>query len=335
MVKMIFKHFFHWGMAIIFGFLVVNFICFAYERPANCKSTPNGAAAFVRQPGAVFVHGTEGYSIARVDKNGFLNPDKELADSYVLMLGASHTSAREIPSSKRYSELVDDYFNDDNFLHVYNIGNEGNFLPGQIKHFKAAMQAYPNADVVTVEIYSTDYSVDEIREKMDQVEYDPNDSALIYKNATFVKRLKTFIRYNLPLAQQTMDQIEAYKKANSAGSRVDYDTPDYEEAINDALSLVRSEYDGPLVFIYHPEIMINPDGSISLVYSQTWDLFYEACVNNGIDVIDSGEDFLNYYELNHRLPYGFFNTTMGNGHLNKLGHRIIADEIIEYLEEHK
>ena len=81
------------------------------------------------------------------------------------------------------------------------------------------------------------------------------------------------------------------------------------------------------------EIEIKEDATISLVYSKTWDVFKEACLSNGIDVIDSGEDILKMYEEDQRVPYGFANTTMGTGHLNAIGHEMLADEIIEYLEK--
>ena len=42
---------------------------------------------------------------------------------------------------------------------------------------------------------------------------------------------------------------------------------------------------------------------------------------------------LEHYNKYHELPYGFANTTPGNGHLNEVGHKIMADVIIDYLEE--
>ncbi len=98
------------------------------------------------------------------------------------------------------------------------------------------------------------------------------------------------------------------------------------------MKLLRSEYDKPIVFIYHPYTIIEKNGDISIKRCETWEIFKKACENNDIDVIDCGNDFLEYYSENKRLPYGFFNTTLGTGHLNRLGHRIIADEIIDYLE---
>ena len=57
------------------------------------------------------------------------------------------------------------------------------------------------------------------------------------------------------------------------------------------------------------------------------------CEKHGIDVIDTGFRFQKLYETEGQLPYGFANTAPGEGHLNALGHRILAEEIIAYLEE--
>ena len=43
--------------------------------------------------------------------------------------------------------------------------------------------------------------------------------------------------------------------------------------------------------------------------------------------------FVEYYEHNKEVPYGFSNTKPGNGHLNKLGHRLIAEALIPYIKE--
>ena len=99
------------------------------------------------------------------------------------------------------------------------------------------------------------------------------------------------------------------------------------------MALIRSEFDGPIAFVYHPTTEIQPDGSLKLGYSDTWDIFCRVCEKNGIDVIDTGTRFARLYETERKLPYGFANTTPGSGHLNAAGHRILAEEIISYLEE--
>lgn len=97
--------------------------------------------------------------------------------------------------------------------------------------------------------------------------------------------------------------------------------------------MIRSQYDGPIVFVYHPNTEIENDGTVKIVRSQTLDIFKEVCAGTNIDFIDTGDAFLEHYNKYYELPYGFSNTTPGSGHLNEVGHKIMADAIIDYLEE--
>ncbi|WP_028241923.1 hypothetical protein [Pseudobutyrivibrio ruminis] len=332
--KYLLKQVMQWLVCIIAGFFIANIVCFVYERPVGWHDTPCGATGAVREPGAILIHGTEGYSVTKIDRNGYTNPDKELADNYVLMMGASHTQGKEISTDKKYSVLVDNYLSTDDKLHTYNISCDGNFLPAQIKHFKAAMQAFPNASIVTIEIPSTDYSVDELENAAEQPEYNCADSSDYFSNLSYMEKIKNNIKDYVPLISLIKNKMETSKKSqleNKTNTAVDYD--EYARVINKDLRLIRSEFDKKIVFIYHPDVKLEENGNLTLVYSDTWVMFKDACVANNIDIIDSGNDFCDYFEKNHKVPYGFFNTSLGNGHLNEVGHKIIADEVIEYLED--
>ena len=333
MFKEIFKQIVGWVLCITIGFFIVNLLCFGYKRQAWWLNTPNGAAVAVRAPHSALVNATEGYSISFIDKNGFSNPDKELADEYVLMMGASHSVGKEVAPDKKYSVLVNDHFSDDDYLHTYNIALEGHFLPSQIKHFKAGVEAFDKASAVTIEIVGTDYSLKELKDAVDnQVSFDETDSVEGFYKLSKLKQIMKIGRSYLPLYAVVESKVDTFKEEKAAAKEYEVDVDEYTEVINSAMALIRSEYDKPIVFVYHPKLEIHEDGTISLVYSKTWDIFKDACQKNNIDVIDSGEDILELYEEKHQVPYGFSNTTMGAGHLNEAGHQMLADEIIDYLE---
>jgi hypothetical protein len=56
--------------------------------------------------------------------------------------------------------------------------------------------------------------------------------------------------------------------------------------------------------------------------------FSSACDQNGFTLINMAQSFLQTYDKDHVLPYGFINTAVGTGHLNKYGHRMIAQELL-------
>ena len=319
------KQLLQWIFALVLGFLIANALCFFYERPVGWLDTPNGEATSVWRPGAVMVHGTEGYGIARVDRNGFLNPEGILADRYVLMMGASHTQGKEVCPAQRYSTLVSSYFSGESgTLAAYNIASDGHYLPSQIRYFKAALAAFPNAGAVTIEIGSTDAAPQELRDAQNQAVYAP----ISFTDS--VSMLKGMVKESLPLLALLKTNFQTLRAQAAEETEGPYD---YETELDAAMALIRSEFDGPIAFVYHPTTEIQPDGSLKLGYSDTWDVFCRVCEKNGIDVIDTGNRFARLYETERKLPYGFANTTPGSGHLNAAGHRILAEEIISYLEE--
>lgn len=339
MKRRLFLQLFQWLTALACGYLIVNGLCFFYERPTGWLDTYNGPSMAVRNPGSMLVRGSEGYGIHKIDENGYMNPSRELNDSYILMLGSSHTEGKEVAPDQKYSLLVSDYLADgDDKLYTYNIACEGHFLPTEIRHFAAAAEAYPGAEAITIELPDTDYSIEELRAGLDQAVYDPDDNAEYFSHMSFLEKAKVVIKEASPLLTRINSQIVTARAADAdetSDMDIEQYLQEYESVINEALALMRSEYDGPIIILYHPKVVIEDEDTLSLQYSGTWDIFRDACIKNNIDVIDTGQDFIELYQTEHELPYGFSNTLPGDGHLNANGHRIMADAVIRYLEEHQ
>ena len=111
----------------------------------------------------------------------------------------------------------------------------------------------------------------------------------------------------------------------------EFDSNAYTIALSKVMDLIRSEYSGPIIIVFHPNIILHTDGSIEIQELPTDKLFEEECKKHGIVFINlSGRFYTAYYD-DHSLPTGFWNTTMNSGHINKYGHQIIADALYEYL----
>jgi hypothetical protein len=249
-------------------------------------------------------------------------------------MGSSHTQGKEVQSSKRYSSIVSDVLSEGKEeLFTYNIACEKNPFPTIIEHFHSAVANYPNASCVTIEIYSTDYSEDDINAAMLQ-EGDINTTSaeLTFAQLGTRAKLKNFVKEVFPLLSIIKNRF-ATAKNKSSTDVFSFEKEEYYSTVYNALSLIKSEYNGPIAILYHPEVTIQSDGSMTIERSQTYDLFVKACETVGIDFLDMGDAFIEYYEEYYKLPYGFANTTPGNGHLNKNGHKIIADAILDYLGE--
>ena len=206
-------------VAFILAFFVVNGIMFAYERPVAWIDTPNGASLAVRNPNSMLIHGTEGYSISKIDSYGFTNQNYALADKYILMMGASHSQGKEITISNRYSTIVNNMLVDDKEeLRAFNIACDGHFLPSIINHFQSAIENYPKANCVTIEIMSTDYSIDDLRNSLILAdEIDTKTAIELFASQSSVKKAKNMLKEYLPLIAMIKNHIETSQKLNSSG----------------------------------------------------------------------------------------------------------------------
>ena len=97
--------------------------------------------------------------------------------------------------------------------------------------------------------------------------------------------------------------------------------------LKDCFDLIQSEYSGEIIILYHNELFINEEGKIDNSLSQTGEVLVKVCKEKNITIINMSFPFSEYYYEKNQLPYGFYNTSIGEGHLNKIGHRLIANEL--------
>lgn len=240
-----------WFLAVCLAFCAVNNLCFLYERPTGWFNTPNGPSPTGWRPNSVIIHGTEGYGVTKVDSNGYLNPEGQLMDGYVLMLGSSHTQGKEVPSNQKYSVLVNDHFaKSSDFLYTYNVSSDGNFLPSLIKHFSAAVEAFPEAGTVTLEIANTDFSVSELENALQQVQYDPQSSIVHQvERLSFKEELKNSIKEYFPLLSLMKKKLETKLAAQSNSISTKRDNVDYQVLFEETMERIREQFD-EILFLY-------------------------------------------------------------------------------------
>ena len=95
MKRRLFLQLFQWLTALACGYLIVNGLCFFYERPTGWLDTYNGPSMAVRNPGSLLVRGSEGYGIHKIDENGYMRMVRELKGSESLGFGGSKVEGRE------------------------------------------------------------------------------------------------------------------------------------------------------------------------------------------------------------------------------------------------
>jgi hypothetical protein len=146
--------------------------------------------------------------------------------------------------------------------------------------------------------------------------------------------------YKIPYLKLLWSRIVEFKRNrqnNTAKTDTTFITEDYTQNLNAVISRLRQTCADnavkPLIF-YHPHLRLNKDGSVSADTDDEYlSAFKNACDTNGVLFVDMTGAFISAYNTRHVLPYGFLNTAVGAGHLNKNGHAIIAAELFKRIQE--
>lgn len=341
-----------WCLAAVISLLLANLISFFYRSGAGSIPRENAFSSSIRTPNSRMVRGSEGYGINHVDENGYLNDDTlPLKDDYILMMGSSHAEGLQVMQKDSMVSVLNRML-DPGERTVYNLGTAGYTLPLIIEGFPAALEEFPHAKAVMIEISQLAFSADELTQAMDQTKYDPASAGPALMNSLDAGRrlrnkmlelvpLISLLRqqidsmdFNLNDAFGIKDFLEAQKTAPApetaqaidAEAAAAKEAAAFSSALNQSFALLRAEFAGPIILLYHSGVAMQPDGSLVIARDMRYyDAYAAACKQNGIVFVDPGDAFLQAFEKDCSVPYGFSNTTMLTGHLNRLGHKIVAE----------
>ena len=331
--------------AALSSLILVNFLCMFYYSAPGDIYRDNGATKSIRRPSSYYINSTEGFGINYFDKNGYNNMAGELESPYVLIMGSSHMEATYVSQEKNTPAVLNSLLGGTNQKHrVYNIAHANNPLPDLVRGFQAGIGEFPNSCAVIMEISSTSFSVTELQDSLQQTIYDQtSDGAYLSQHLTGKQQLRSSLIGWMPFAKFVLNRqltsmdlgignpFGLLKINNKAEEQFDRDA--YATVLDDVFSMIRNEYSGTIVVLYHPEVVLVGEEMIIVRNENTYDIFRYACEDNDIFFLDTGDAFLKAYEDNYTVPYGFNNTSPGSGHLNADGHRIVACELYQALSE--
>lgn len=334
-------------LAFVCSFLICNLFCMIYESGPGSLYRDQGATESIHKPDTYYVYGREGYSVLRFDKNGYNNFNGKLDRSYVLIMGSSQVEGVQFAQELNMTSMLNSLLGGTKEnLKAYNIAVSANYLPKIITGFQAGISEFPNSSAVIIEVGSTTFSVDELESSLDQTIYDPSsDGVNLGKNLTMKQRTTGYVKQALPLVKLVVsvqlkdvdmlkgNRFDLWHKSLKVEEESTVDAQKYEKALDDIFSLIRSEYEHPIIIFYHPEVAITSNGMTIVREEETYDIFQNACERNGIIFADMGDAFIKAYDTKYIVPYGFCNTEIGKGHLNAHGHAIIAQQLYQILME--
>lgn len=331
-----------WILAALIAVILCDLACFAFYNPFSELSRKHGSTTGFLLPGSIGTYGLEGYCITRIDERGYVNRDLPIADDYYVVAGASHTEGLFIPTHLRYSDLANDTLYNDGKNHMINIGKSGNYYSVVLQHLDGILGEFPDAEGIIIETDSLAYDTKALYDSQIQAGFDPAETADALMSSLGTKQKAVMkIKQGLPLLRLLHKQYYTYlesRASDTEGSDIldpefwksEYEG-DFEIALDDLMQFIRNKTDKKIIILYHPAVKLEADGTMSIMTNNAEDYYKKVCPKYDITFIDMTYRFEEAYNNDHVIPYGFFNTTMGSGHINRKAHEMMAEELEKVL----
>ncbi|MBQ9887186.1 MAG: hypothetical protein IJM37_10080 [Lachnospiraceae bacterium] len=318
----------------ILAVIVLSGFVYFYRCEGIHIDNSTGATDYKWEPGQWKAQMTEGFSWLRMNNEGFNNEIDRQDKTDVLIMGSSHIEACNVAQKENVSSILNNHYSD---LNVYNIGTSGHTIYRCISNLKAANECYKPDKYIIIETDRINLDIKSMQEVLDG-----NDEKLKSYNSGVMYYLQ-----KIPAIKALYGQIDNWRSAGGKGQAADTDytaidagndanADNYDIILNQFIEYAADAVKNDsckLIIFFKPFTSLNPDGSIDYRCNKD-DLehFRSACEKNNIIFVDMTEDFENAYRNDYIMVHGFTNTAVGTGHLNKYGHKILAERLIEVID---
>lgn len=340
-------------ISMMLAAFIVNALLYANYWHPEKYFVSNYSSDALHEPNSICVEGREGFAILHTDENGYFNEQKlDMNASYILCLGSSDTQAKSITNSKNYCQVLEQKLSADGIqTDVYNAGMDGAGLDEVLGHFHAAMQKFNTADMVIIEMSWFPEEASLQAAIQDESEYHPFDYASYQaslgisgkvKNAISAFPLPRVLNNQLTKLRENKQRIPFVEFLNQSEKNVDNAGIEetkmadvrYRQLLLEAAAKIRREAGNKnVILLFSTTTELESDGTlIDTVDPEKMEWLQEACDENNITFINMAGTYIDYYNQNHVLYRGFFNTSPGSGHLNEAGHALIAEKLYDTIE---
>lgn len=317
------------AMSGAISLLILSVFTFIYNYSGIHIANSSGETDYKWQPCQYKATMEEGFSWFRMDENGFNNSipseDALSLDSVdILLMGSSHMEAVEVFVDENTGYLLNELAPE---YSTYNIGISGHTIYNCVNNMESAASEYEPSQYIVLETADIKLDMDKMKAVIggEYPHIQSYDSGALYLLQKYIPAVKS-------LYKAVENWADAGSNSVQSMASEDVSQDDYYDALNAFLEKASVDADGKLVIFYQPQTRVDETGAFANNGDSEYrELFALACEAHGIKFIDMTDDFENLYETEHILAHGFVNTAVGEGHLNKYGHRVIAKRLVEEL----
>jgi hypothetical protein len=292
----------------------------------------------------LYVHGTEGYSRTHINSLGMREAwepmqKKDPSVERILFLGDSYTEALQCSDGKIFPDLVEKMMGKP--AQSINAGRSGG-SPAFYIHLRKFYEQTVAPDYVIVQLNDGDFLEDAFRADRNYYVVEEGGSFKAVYNANFssanplmqkLGRLRGLLEFSsvavgAESAQYLIRSINTQKKPKELPPA---NAPDPELLRRSIRWTVAELKRYPNATVLHiPAVHYKtPDEEPSFVEKE----LESACREEGVPFLDMRRAFVQHYKQTREVAHGFSNTQPGVGHINELGHRLTAIELVKLLTE--
>lgn len=325
------------GISSILAVTILSLWCLVYYNPPISIAQPDGYTNNRYQPHSRWADMTEGYGWGSINDIGYNNAaDYDPSLKTIAFIGSSQVQAVQVPQDKNMVSLTQKMLHGDddpnNDYQCLNLGVSGHFFNISVSNYEYFVEHFDNVDYVVMELGGFDYTAEDL-DKMLAGEFhvSSGNRGILYTTLQKIPYLRLLVK-------QWQDVNKASADEEPEESIAGEDLYPKVEAVIQKLANLSNEHGIKLILVYHQQFTVNPDHSVDFHQDAVLENhLIKSCEVNNVPIIVMNQTMVDHYEAYHEFSYGFSNSTPGAGHLNTVGHKLIAqrvyDEIVELMRK--
>ena len=320
---------------VIAFFILTGFCYFYYNIPVHYEN-PDGSTDYKWEANVFYSRGTEGFAWGKTNNDGFTNmfDYDENNEIDILVMGSSHMEAYQVPMNESTASRLNALLAEDR---VYNIGVSGHSFLICVDNLDAALEAYHPSKYVIIETGSISFSEEALSRALDgtTAEIPSHTGGIIgfLQKNQYLRLMYKQIEHFLG-AKENDDNDTEESTQTTVKNVENVNNEQLLNAVLQKMSVSANNNGLRIIIVYHPGTEVESDGTLRMTGTESTIIqFQKLCEANGIIFMDMSARFATEYKENYVLPYGFSNSPVGSGHLNRYGHAMIADELYRLISE--
>ena len=310
----------------ILALVILSALCLIYYNPPMSAAQTDGYTNWKYVPNSSWRFMTEGHGRGTINSLGYNDPQDPIPGvESICFLGSSQTEALQIDQNKSFTSLLETMISSDaspaNDYQCLNLGISGHFFEIVVSNFQNFADSFDDVRYVVIEVNNIEFTEEEVESMLNE-EYHSD-----YGARSFLAKALQQIPY-LRLISRQFNDLQKNKPTTVA---VPYEAPNYEDyaalldPVMGKLSQIAQEHNFEIIILKHSRIALDAEGNAYAQGSEeALEQFRQSCEANGIGFLCTNDLFCEYVNTHQEMPYGFPNAYCGEGHLNEVGHQLIA-----------